>query len=182
MSLDDMSSYDRLYTTCTSSLPTEPLLRALALCSSNAANPCFGVNCGEHGSCAGGSCQCERGYSGGACEVVDPCEGSPCAALEPAGMECLPVIGGHNCSCPEAYTTVTPGPQPICELECCSSAVISCDSVSWHSGSCDISCACSCSCRYDYCGSCRGSNAGQCIADYCDANYPNWDQACDKSC
>ena len=35
MSLDDMSSYDRLYTTCTSSLPTEPLLRALALCSSS---------------------------------------------------------------------------------------------------------------------------------------------------
>ena len=106
MSLDDMSSYDRLYTTCTSSLPTEPLLRALALCSSNAANPCFGVDCGEHGSCAGGSCQCERGYSGGACEVVDPC----------AGVEC----GGHehcadgSCECESGYD-MTPGAQPVCE-------------------------------------------------------------------
>ena len=44
MSLDDMSSHDRLYATCTSSLPAEPLLRALALCSSNTADPCFGVD------------------------------------------------------------------------------------------------------------------------------------------
>ena len=68
MSLDDISSYDRLYTTCTSSLPTEPLLRALALCSSNPVDPCYGVDCGDHGQCADGSCQCESGYSGAVCE------------------------------------------------------------------------------------------------------------------
>ena len=96
MSLDDMSSYDRLYTTCTSSLPTEPLLRALALCSSNAADPCFGVDCGMHGSCAGGSCQCEAGYSGAACDVYDPCMGVDC--------------GGHGrcvggiCQCEAGYS------------------------------------------------------------------------------
>ena len=96
MSLDDMSSYDRLYTTCTSSLPTEPLLRALALCSSNAADPCFGVDCGEHGSCAGGTCQCEAGYSGAACAVADPCAGVDCGGHG----QCV----GGGCQCEQWYS------------------------------------------------------------------------------
>eukprot|EP01050_Picozoa_sp_SAG11_P011746 SAG11_NODE_1266_length_5342_cov_4.156369_5_plen_265_part_00 len=67
-----MSAYDRLYSTCTSSLPSEPLLRVVALCGTRDRDPCFEVDCGEHGSCDGGACQCEQGYSGESCQVFDP--------------------------------------------------------------------------------------------------------------
>eukprot|EP01050_Picozoa_sp_SAG11_P016425 SAG11_NODE_2242_length_3643_cov_7.584368_5_plen_494_part_00 len=96
-----MSAYDRLYSTCTSSLPAEPLLRLVALCSTRDRDPCFEVDCGghgicdggtcqcvhpesgdtidcgEHGSCLGGECRCEDGYSGAACEnlISGPCSG-----------------------------------------------------------------------------------------------------------
>ena len=65
----EMGSYDRLYTTCTASLPAQPLLRALVVCSNRAPDPCWRVDCGQHGSCRGGSCQCETGYEGSSCQT-----------------------------------------------------------------------------------------------------------------
>ncbi len=44
-------------------------------------DPCYGINCGDHGSCADGACVCTGGYSGDSCEIppaVDPCEGVNC--------------------------------------------------------------------------------------------------------
>ena len=36
-------------------------------------DPCWGVDCGEHGSCSHGRCQCTRGYRGEHCEEQLPC-------------------------------------------------------------------------------------------------------------
>ena len=51
---ENMNGHERLFSTCTVSLPTEPLLRALVLCSANPIDPSFGVDCGQHGSCTAG--------------------------------------------------------------------------------------------------------------------------------
>ena len=72
-SLDIMDKYDRLYATCTAALPAEPLLRALVVCSNRAPDPCWGMDCGEHGTCSGGVCRCvDADYieSGGQCTLT----------------------------------------------------------------------------------------------------------------
>eukprot|EP01043_Picozoa_sp_COSAG02_P029541 COSAG02_NODE_1842_length_10700_cov_148.785869_5_plen_631_part_00 len=96
-SLDEMGHYDRLYSTCTESLPNEPLLRALVVCSQRAPDPCWGVDCGGHGTCRSGACQCHDGYSGRQCQQApDPCLGVDC--------------GGHGtcrsgaCQCHDGYS------------------------------------------------------------------------------
>eukprot|EP01051_Picozoa_sp_SAG22_P017037 SAG22_NODE_2539_length_2463_cov_16.648054_2_plen_504_part_00 len=79
-SLAQMAGYDQLFSTCTRALPTEPLLRALVVCSANPPDPCFDVDCGDHGSCDDGTCQCEQGYSGESCGAFDPCAGVDCGS------------------------------------------------------------------------------------------------------
>eukprot|EP01050_Picozoa_sp_SAG11_P014115 SAG11_NODE_1706_length_4412_cov_3.163691_3_plen_352_part_00 len=61
------SVYDRLYSTCTTALPPEPLLRAVVICS---ADPCDEIECSNHGSCGDGVCVCEEGFSGEHCETI----------------------------------------------------------------------------------------------------------------
>ena len=59
-------------------------------------------------------CLCTSGWGGLNC-ASNFCENSPCAALDPAGMECVGVVGGYNCSCPAGFITTDPGPHPICD-------------------------------------------------------------------
>ena len=60
-----MASFTRLYGTCSTGMPVEPLLRAAAECS---ADPCAAVECGSHGTCDAGACTCSAGYDGSNCE------------------------------------------------------------------------------------------------------------------
>eukprot|EP01052_Picozoa_sp_SAG31_P016501 SAG31_NODE_1095_length_9928_cov_5.441042_4_plen_167_part_00 len=91
-----MAGYDQLFSTCTRALPAEPLLRALVVCSANPPDPCFEVDCGEHGSCDGGTCQCEQGYSGVSCAIFDPCDGVDCGGHG----HCV----GGSCHCEASYS------------------------------------------------------------------------------
>ena len=105
-----MGSFDQLFTTCSSALPAEPLLRAAIACRANPVDPCYGVDCGEHGRCAVGSCQCDAGYSGATCDLVDPCYGVDCGAhgtCEQGACDCRNGYTGNHCQ--------TRGP-----VECCS--------------------------------------------------------------
>ena len=44
-----------------------------------APNACFGVECGDHGTCTGGTCSCESSaYSGDRCQHYDACFGVEC--------------------------------------------------------------------------------------------------------
>eukprot|EP01052_Picozoa_sp_SAG31_P039843 SAG31_NODE_5615_length_2423_cov_2.452668_1_plen_558_part_00 len=95
-SVADMAGYDQLFATCTRGLPTEPLLRALVVCTANPPDPCFGVECGEHGHCDDGTCRCEQGYSGRSCDVFDPCFGVDCGGHG----HCV----GGSCVCEDNYT------------------------------------------------------------------------------
>lgn len=62
-----------------------------------AMDPCAGVECGEHGSCADGSCACRDGYTGDACESApDPCAGVQCG---PHGS-----CANGSCVCTDGYT------------------------------------------------------------------------------
>eukprot|EP01050_Picozoa_sp_SAG11_P017979 SAG11_NODE_2654_length_3123_cov_9.811177_1_plen_320_part_00 len=99
-SLAQMAVYDQLFSTCTRALPTEPLLRALVVCSANPPDLCFDVDCGEHASCDGGTCQCEEGYSGESCEVFDPCADVDCGGHgQCAGGRCQCEAGYSGGSC-----------------------------------------------------------------------------------
>ena len=51
-------------------------------------DPCFDVNCGEHGTCSDGVCVCTNGYSGDRCETL------PCCATVGCGN-----LGGVTCGC-----------------------------------------------------------------------------------
>ena len=100
-SLAQMAGYDQLFHTCTRALPTEPLLRALVVCSANPVDPCFEVDCGEHGSCDGGTCQCETGYSGGSCDVFNSCFGVDCGGhgqCVRGSCQCEAIWTGDSCS------------------------------------------------------------------------------------
>ena len=202
-----MSSYDRLYTTCTSSLPTEPLLRALALCSSNAADLCYGIDCGEHGSCVAPppsaglppSCQCEAGYSGASCAVADPC----------ADVDC----GGHGlcvdgtCECEAWYSGAACAVvDPCMGVDCgghgtCGGGTCACQDgyTGTHCDSAPGPPCCSHICSQDDdpsaygCGaqfSCACCNACVNLAGcsvnqgqlWCDRNQPDWDASCDRHC
>ena len=85
----------QLFSTCTQALPTEPLLRALVVCSANPPDPRFAVECGEHGSCGDGNCHCEPGYSGAVCEIFDPCAGVDCNVHG----QCV----GETCQCDDGW-------------------------------------------------------------------------------
>ena len=87
---------------------------ALAGCGS-AGDPCRGIDCGAHGSCAevegAAVCNCDPGYvaDGLAC-IVDPCTQSPCVygSCRPSGRnaicDCYPGYAGARCdSCAPGY-------------------------------------------------------------------------------
>eukprot|EP01052_Picozoa_sp_SAG31_P022371 SAG31_NODE_1776_length_7300_cov_10.281905_7_plen_466_part_00 len=130
-SLDMMSNYDRLYATCTTSLPNEPLLRALVVCSSRAPDPCWGMDCGEHGTCSGGSCRCERGYSGRRCETLDPCSGNTCGT----NGRCEPCSRGENVYDHDGIRATCEELPPSQQMKCVCN---SCDHV--ECGSCQEGC------------------------------------------
>ena len=95
----EMGSYDRLYTTCTGSLPAQPLLRALVVCSNRAPDPCWGVDCGQHGRCSGGACHCAAGFTGSHCEVNSgPPEGWYAGGLSES---CDVACGNNGLACTE---------------------------------------------------------------------------------
>ena len=58
-------------------------------------------------------CSCTTGWGGEVCEQ-NVCKPSPCDRLDPPGMACIPLVGGHNCSCPDGYNTTAGGPVPTC--------------------------------------------------------------------
>jgi hypothetical protein len=182
--------YDQLFSTCTESLPKEPLLRVLALCSSTPPDPCKGVECGDYGSCDGGSCRCELGYAGSACDFFDLCvgvecghgccdggncrcdhgySGSHCETTDPCQVPAPVICGTHgscdggNCVCEEEYTGT------LCEnppKPCCSTSIPGC---------------------FDYCGDCDCSDCGSStcgcnIISWCDAHRVGWDADCNRNC
>ena len=95
MSMAQMAAYDLLYGTCTRALPSEPLLRAAIVC---AADPCEGLDCGEHGSCDVGSCRCDHGYSGRHCKTADPCQVPTPVTCGSHGS-----CSGGKCFCEQRY-------------------------------------------------------------------------------
>lgn len=83
-----------------------------------ASSPCLhGGTCQESPTEERYHCVCTKGWGGDDCETnfCQGSDGSPCSSLEPAGMECVDIVGGYNCSCPNMYRTVVPGPHPVCE-------------------------------------------------------------------
>ena len=49
--------------------------------STEPADPCANVDCGDHGECQGGKCVCTDNYTGDNCETApDPCDGVACDA------------------------------------------------------------------------------------------------------
>ena len=54
------------------------------------ADPCAGVDCGEHGSCSGGACVCESGaYSGSWCQAFGEFRSVPANFSRPAMKFCF---------------------------------------------------------------------------------------------
>ena len=51
--------------------------RLVVACEADQTDPCWGVDCGAHGTCVAGSCECTGGYSGERCEVA-PVPLKPC--------------------------------------------------------------------------------------------------------
>lgn len=98
-----MASFTRLYTTCNTGMPVEPLLRAAAECSTD---PCAATDCG-HGTCDAGVCTCSAGYDGSNCEVQRVCTGY-CdrngvgrGGGPPGTVSCLDCCSSGSCtSCP----------------------------------------------------------------------------------
>ena len=64
-------------------------------------DPCAGINCGSHGTCAVGQCDCEPAYSGSRCSVHDLCYHVSCSGhgtcTQPTG----------SCQCNDGYTGAT---------------------------------------------------------------------------
>ena len=81
-----VDTYDRLFTTCSRSLPTEPLLRAAVMCSTAQPEPepepepdlCNDYGCSDHGTC---SILSEQPI----CECTGNSKGQHCSVLMPAG-------------------------------------------------------------------------------------------------
>eukprot|EP01050_Picozoa_sp_SAG11_P007859 SAG11_NODE_667_length_7841_cov_19.517954_3_plen_521_part_00 len=163
-SLAQMAGYDQLFSTCTRALPTEPLLRALVVCSANPPDPCFDVDCGEHGSCDGGTCQCEQGYSRETCDVFDPC----------ASVDC----GGHGscvggvCQCEDQYSG------SVCETYTCALSWVA--DPSWPTGASSES-------EADFMGDrgagCTSSSHRNCVASMMDGvDNTMWHCGTDSGC
>eukprot|EP01043_Picozoa_sp_COSAG02_P000826 COSAG02_NODE_17_length_55377_cov_106.402258_6_plen_403_part_00 len=75
--------------------------------SAHLPDPCHGVSCGGHGSCAAasGTCACEPGYSGPHCETRDLCHGVSCGghgscAAGSGSCACEPGYSGPHCTLP----------------------------------------------------------------------------------
>ena len=67
-----------------------------------AGDPCTGIVCGAHGSCAVGQCNCDAGYSDATCSTHDPCINVHCnnhGSCDPSSGNCLcdPGYSGDNC-------------------------------------------------------------------------------------
>ena len=67
-------------------------------------DPCFGVECGQHGSCQAGECVCDGGYSGGQCQTFDACWDVDCG--DPSHGTCR--AGVCQCSAGYSGTPCTP--------------------------------------------------------------------------
>ena len=164
-----MGSFDQLFTTCSSALPAEPLLRAAIACRANPVDPCYGVDCGGHGSCVAAaglppSCQCEQWYSGGVCEVVDPCMGVACGghgSCSDGSCQCEPGYSGNGC---EVF-------DPCAGVDCGAH------------GSCSGG---TCSCHDDYTGALCSVAPQACPDQYfvCGSRCCDWnsDCVCDSNC
>jgi hypothetical protein len=124
LSLEEMGEWEGLYNTCTTSLPKEPLLRVLALCSTRV-DPCDSTPCLNLGTCeasedgASFSCTCSEGYTGPNCET-EICAPSIClngGTCEVHGdtftCTCLSGFEGNNCG-----TTTEISPQCCSQSKC----------------------------------------------------------------
>ena len=67
-------------------------------------DPCFGVECGSHGSCSGGRCDCDSGYSGEQCQIHDQCYGVRCGSHGSCS--------GGSCVCRDNFIGA------LCDTEC----------------------------------------------------------------
>ena len=99
-----VDGYDRLFSTCSHSLPAQPLLRAVALCNADA---CAAIDCGAHGTCISqeerGICECHDGYSGDLCDTEH-------RTLQP-GSETVELANGWAVKCSEWRGAECVGPQ-----------------------------------------------------------------------
>lgn len=63
-------------------------------------HPCYGVECGNHGSCSRGNCVCEAHYCGESCETHDSCCGIDCGqhgSCSRGSCECDAGYTGDRC-------------------------------------------------------------------------------------
>ena len=57
---------------------------------------CFGIVCGEHGSCSRGRCICSDGYLGSRCRTAPANTGGSFDGCPPDPMACIACNGGSN--------------------------------------------------------------------------------------
>jgi hypothetical protein len=126
LSLQEMEEWDGLYDTCTASLPKEPLLRVLALCSTRV-DPCDSTPCHNLGTCeaselfeisedgASFSCTCSEGYTGPNCET-EICAPSICLN----GGTCEVHGDTFTCTCLSGFDGKNCGTTTEISLQCCS--------------------------------------------------------------
>jgi hypothetical protein len=155
--------------------------------SATGADPCAGVTCDGHGTCASASgqatCSCDNGYhsTGADCAVDETCANKQCGNC----ASCEVMNGVATCTCPDGYTLQ--GSDCVLATDPCATANCTSDEVCVPEAHCQPLGACVAKCDCSNCPNCAPDNSDGRWNDeqeYCGAqpNQQPATMACNKPC